>query len=140
MTIAQTIKDELLIRMDDLPWIPMVEGVDFKLLRACNVTGAWTVYFRAAAGASFPRHQHYGAGEYMVTKGRMVYRAGEAGAGDYGYEPLGAIHELTSFPEYTELYFTNSGPVVFIEENGTVNSILDNFTLVEMAENCEGGK
>lgn len=137
MTMTQSIKDDLLVKLDDLPWISMVEGVDFKLLRACDVTGAWTVYFRAAAGSSFPRHQHYGAGEYIVIKGRMVYRAGEAVAGDYGYEPLGAVHELTSFPEYTELYFTNFGPVVFMDEDGTVNSILDNFALMDMVENAK---
>lgn len=138
--ISSTAKDDVLVKLDELPWIPMVEGVDFKLLRSCDVTGAWTVYFRANVGATFPRHQHFGAGEYFVVKGRMVYRAGEASTGDYGYEPLGAVHELTTFAEYTELYFTNFGPVIFMEEDGSVNSILDNFTLNEMAANYEGDK
>ncbi len=138
MTTSSATRNDLLVKTDDLPWIAMADGIDFKLLRACEVTGAWTVYFRAAAGASFPRHQHYGAGEYMLTKGKMVYVAGEALAGDYGYEPLGAIHDQTSFLEYTELYFTNFGPVAFLEEDGTVSSILDSFTLVEMAENSGG--
>jgi anti-sigma factor ChrR (cupin superfamily) len=133
MTKIPNFQDDLMINLDDLPWIPMVDGIDFKLLRTCEVTGTWTVYFRAFAGSSFPLHRHYGAGEYFVTKGKMVYRAGEANAGDYGYEPLGAVHELTSFPEYTELYFTNFGPVVFLDENGSVTSILDNFSLVEMS-------
>lgn len=134
---APTVIEDKLIKLDDLPWIPMVEGVDFKLLRSCDVTGAWTVYFRGAAGSSFPRHQHFGAGEYIVIKGRMVYRAGEATTGDYGYEPLGAIHDLTTFTEYTELYFTNFGPVLFMDEDGTVTSILDNFILSKMAADFE---
>lgn len=134
---GERIKDDLLVRKDELPWIPMLDGIDFKLLRACEVTGAWTVYFRVAAGSSFPRHRHFGAGEYLVIKGKMVYRAGEANAGDYGYEPLGAIHQLTSFPEYTELYFTNFGPVIFMEDDDTVISILDNYSLVAMAKDAE---
>ncbi len=138
MANTDTLQNELLVKTDELPWIAIADGIDFRLLRTCEITGAWTVYFRAAAGASFPRHQHYGAGEYMVIKGKMVYRAGEAGTGDYGYEPLGAIHDQTSFLEYTELYFTNFGPVAFLEEDGTVSSILDNFTLLEMAENIGG--
>jgi len=133
MTSTTPVTEDLLVNMENLPWIPMVEGIDFKLLRTCEVTGVWTVYFRAAAGASFPRHRHYGAGEYLVVKGKMAYRAGEANAGDYGYEPLGSIHDLTSFPEYTELYFTNFGPVVFMAADGTVISILDNFELAAMA-------
>ena len=35
------------------------------------------------------------------------------------------IHEHTSFPEYTELLFTNYGPVAFLDEKGEVESILD---------------
>ena len=114
MANTDTLQNELLVKTDELPWIAIADEIDFRLLRTCEITGTWTVYFRAAAGASFPRHQHYGAGEYMVTKGKMVYRAGEAGTGDYGYEPLGAIHDQTSFLEYTELYFTNIYDAIII--------------------------
>ena len=132
--MEQKFVNDILIKTDDLPWVEMVDGVDFRLLRTCDTTGAWTVTFRCQPGSSFPRHQHFGAGEYIVLKGRMVYRAGEAVAGDYGYEPLDAIHELTSFPEYTELYFTNFGPVIFMEEDGTILSVLDHNAVRELYE------
>lgn len=125
--------NEVLVTPASQAWLPMMDGICFKLLRTCDTTGAWTVLFQCQPGCSFPRHRHYGAGEYYVITGHMVYRAGEAKAGDYGYEPLGVVHDLTSFPEYTELYFTNFGPVVFLDDNDAVISILDHTALRQMA-------
>jgi anti-sigma factor ChrR (cupin superfamily) len=124
---------EILQNTAQLRWIPVVAGIDYRLLFTSRETGRWTVLFRCQPGSSFPRHKHYGAGEYFVVKGRMEYRMGTAVAGTYGYEPLGAIHELTTFPEYTELLFTNYGPVVFLNEDESVSSILDNDLLEKLA-------
>ena len=68
-----------------------------------------------------------------MVKWRMEYRAGSAVAGDYGYEPLDAVHEETNFTEYSELYFTNHGPVVFIDDADNAISILDHSVLVQLA-------
>lgn len=107
-----------------MAWESMLEGIDYKLLRLSRETGAWTVIFRCAKGASFPPHYHITPGEYYVIKGKMSYRAGIANTGDYGYEPLGVFHEQTIFEEETELLFTNFGPVAFTNPDGTVSSIL----------------
>lgn len=106
-------------------WTPMLDGIDFKLLRVSRENGAWTVIFRCAQGASFPPHYHITPGEYYVIRGTMKYRAGVAHTGDYGYEPLGAFHEKTVFEEETELLFTNHGPVAFTNTDGSVSTILD---------------
>ena len=111
-------------------WVPMVEGIEFKLLFASSETGRWTVLFRCQPGSFIPRHKHLGAGEYFVIKGRMEYRMGAAEAGVYGYEPIGVTHDMTSFPEYTELLFTNFGPVLFLNDDDTVKSVLD-YELIE---------
>ena len=124
---------DLLIDTDGLPWTRIVEGIDFRLLYTSAETGRWTVLFRAQAGSFFPAHRHYGAGEYYVLKGRMEYRAGVAKAGAYGYEPLDVVHEMTTFPEYTELLFTNYGPVAFLTADGSVSSILDHALLTNLA-------
>jgi anti-sigma factor ChrR (cupin superfamily) len=116
---------EVLLRAGDKPWVQFAPGIDFKTLRTSPETGVWTVLFKCAKGAAFPAHRHYGAGEYLMLKGRMDYRMGTAEAGDYGYEPLGAFHELTTFLEDTELLFTNHGPVVFVDEHGGTKMILD---------------
>jgi anti-sigma factor ChrR (cupin superfamily) len=124
---------EVLVSIEQLAWVPILPGIDFRLLFASGETGRWTVLFRCQAGSSFPAHRHYGAGEYFVVKGLMQYRMGSAPAGTYGYEPLGVVHELTSFPEYTELLFTNYGPVAFLNEDGSVSSLLDHAALENLA-------
>lgn len=70
----------------------------------------------------------------FVVKGRMEYRMGAATEGTYGYEPLEAIHDHTSFPEYTELYFTNYGAVVFLGEKDEVIAVLNHRTLLDIVE------
>ena len=132
-----TVSDEQLVDTGSLPWIPIVEGIDYRLLFTSHETGRWTVLFRCQPGSAFPLHQHHGAGEYFVLKGRMVYRMGEARAGAYGYEPLGVIHEHTGFPEYTELLFTNYGPVAFLDAAGAVTTLLDYRLLERLAADAE---
>ena len=89
---------------------------------------------RCQPGSAFKRHRHLGAGEYFVVKGRMEYRMGAATEGTYGYEPLEAIHDHTSFPEYTELYFTNYGAVVFLGEKDEVIAVLNHRMLLDIVE------
>lgn len=126
--------EEILVDCETLPWTPIVDGIDYRLLFTSAETGRWTVMFRCQPGSFFPRHKHHGAGEYFVVRGRMEYRMGRAQTGTYGYEPLGVIHELTTFPEYTELLFTNYGPVAFLNPDDSVLAILDYAELKRRAE------
>lgn len=117
--------DDTLVRAKDLPWVKLAEGIDFKALRISAETGMYVLLLRGKAGSVIAPHRHLGAGEYYMLKGHMKYRAGEAKAGDYGYEPLGAYHERTSFLEDTEMVFTGYGPVAFLGEKGEIVQILD---------------
>ena len=117
--------DETLLRTSEMNWIQFSDGIDYKILRTSAESGLWTVLFRCARGSSFPRHVHYGAGEYLMLKGVMDYRMGVAKAGDYGYEPLGVTHDHTAFVEDSELLFTNHGPVAFTNDDGSVKFMLD---------------
>lgn len=128
------IAPELLTTPNDLEWYNLVEGIDFKLFFTSKETGRWTVLLRCQPGSFFPKHRHLGAGEYYVVEGKMEYRMGTALEGTYGYEPLDAIHDHTAFPEYTLLYFTNHGPVVFLDEEDNVTSILDHSYLTDIVE------
>jgi anti-sigma factor ChrR (cupin superfamily) len=121
---------EIMCDVAGLQWMPLVPGIEFKRLFSSPETGRWTVLLRCEAGSFIPRHKHLGAGEYFVVKGRMEYRVGSAAAGSYGYEPVGVIHDKTSFPEYTELLFTNYGPVLFLNEDDSMRSVLD-YTAIE---------
>ena len=126
------------------PWLPFSDGIDFKPLRATQDTGAWTVLFRCRKGAGFARHEHLGAGEYYMVSGKMEVRGGvenggiTAYGGDYGYEPNGMIHDFTNFPEESVLYFTNYGPIRFMDENNQTVHVLDWQGILKMTE--EGRK
>ncbi|GAB2179697.1 2,4'-dihydroxyacetophenone dioxygenase family protein [Dongia sp. agr-C8] len=116
---------DLLCRDSERRWINFAPGIDYAVLRTSAETGVWTVMFRCAKGSAFPPHFHHGAGEYLMTKGVMDYRAGTAKAGDYGYEPLGVYHARTEFLEDSELLFTNHGPVAFTNPDGSILMLLD---------------
>ena len=131
--MSAPVPQEVLQDVNQLRWLTFAQGIELRLLFTSGETGRWTVLFRCQPGSFIPRHKHYGAGEYFVVKGRMEYRMGAAPAGTYGYEPIGAVHDRTEFPEYTELLFTNYGPVVFLNDDDTVVSILDHGVLARMA-------
>ena len=44
---------DILVKTTDLPWGPLVEGIDYRVLRTSAETGTWTVLLRAQAGSSF---------------------------------------------------------------------------------------
>ncbi|NMI00389.1 2,4'-dihydroxyacetophenone dioxygenase family protein [Pseudonocardia acidicola] len=119
------------VKTADLAWVPFCEGISFKLLRVSPETGAWTVLFHADAGAGFDRHKHLGPAEYFMISGRMEIRGGEeaggttAVAGDYGYEANGMLHDWTNFPEESVFYFTNIGPLGFLDDDDNVVGVLD---------------
>jgi anti-sigma factor ChrR (cupin superfamily) len=116
---------DILCRSDATPWIVFIPGIDYRVLRTSAETGVWTVIFRCAKGTAFAPHFHYGAGEYLMLKGTMDYRAGIAKTGDYGYEPLGVYHESTVFTEDSELLFTNHGPVAFVNADKSILMMVD---------------
>lgn len=116
---------DVLCRGNELDWINFAPGIDYAVLRVSAETGTWSVMFRCAKGSGFPPHFHHGAGEYVMLKGVMDYRAGIARAGDYGYEPLGVFHESTTFLEDSELWFSNQGPIAFINPDQSIAMMLD---------------
>lgn len=103
-------------------------------------TGAWTVLFKNAKGSSVPRHEHLGAGEYLMLSGKCEIRGGAekggvtAYAGDYGYEPSGVIHDSTYFAEDTIYFFTNHGPVKFIDDDDNTLAVIDWRTIRALEE------
>ena len=121
----------------------LTPGIDFKVLRATQETGHWTVLLKCAKGSGIPRHEHLGAGEYYVVAGKMEVRGGvenggiTAITGDYGYEPNGVIHDMTNFPEDTVLYFTNFGPIRYIDDDDNTTGFLDWQGVLKAAEEAK---
>lgn len=125
---------ELIVNVDDLPWLPMGEGAWGKVLRTCPETGAWTVMFKQEAGTVAPPHKHLAAADFYVLEGCIEYRGGVAKAGHFAREPLNAIHERTTFSEETIYLFTSYGPLAMYGPDGKIARILDSESLQAMVE------
>jgi anti-sigma factor ChrR (cupin superfamily) len=128
---------EILIQTEDLPWVKMGDGVDIKVLRVSEETGFWSAIIRMQPGAVFASHKHLAAADFLILKGNLKYRMGEAPAGAYGYEPTGAIHDTTTCDEETVLTFNAFGPSIFYNEDGSVAQILNHETALEMMQGKE---
>ena len=130
--------NDLFVSNEGSPWLPLVQGICFRVLRISTETGHTTVLFRIPAGTRYPRHKHLGGAEYYMVSGRMELRGGAenggvtAVAGDYGYEACGAVHDETYFPEETILYFSRYGPSATIDDDGKIVSVLDWQALVKL--------
>ena len=126
--------EELLVNVHDMPWKPAGEGAFAKVIRVCPETGAWTVMFKQEAGTFAPSHKHLGPAEFYVLSGCIEYRGGVAKPGHFGREPLGAVHERTSFPEETIYLFTSYGPIAFYGPGGNIAFVTDAEAMRALAE------
>ena len=132
--------EDIYIHASREPWIEWFPGIGLKMLRATQETGYGTILVNCSKGSSIPRHEHLGAGKYYIISGKMEVRGGvenggiTAITGDYGYEPNGVIHDMTNFPEDTVLYFTNFGPIRFIDDDNNTVGFLDWQGIQKVAE------
>jgi anti-sigma factor ChrR (cupin superfamily) len=117
--------EELVVNVEDLPWMPLGEGAWGKVLRTCAESGAWTVMLKQAAGTHVPPHKHLSGADFYVLQGCIEYRGGVAKAGHFAREPMGAVHERTSFPEETVYLFTSYGPLAMYGPDGQVIGFTD---------------
>jgi len=139
-TAETTGPKDLLVRCKDLPWQPLGPGTWFKLLRISEETGVWTSLIKMEAGSRFAAHKHLGAAEFFVIKGEFDYRAGTAKVGDYGYEPLGALHGATTCTVESEYVITTYGPIAFLNEDGSVQMMYDFSAAKKLWDEQQAGK
>ncbi|KGE03712.1 cupin domain-containing protein [Pseudohaliea rubra] len=111
------VRGAMLADINQIDWVTLAEGVKFKLLRYCEVTGDWVLYVQLQPGVKFTRHKHITPAEFFITKGVLKFERGEAGAGVYGYEEIGEIHEEAGGDEVTEFLYIGHGPVSYLDEN-----------------------
>jgi len=128
--------DSAVVRTNDAEWIPSGDGNEFKVLRISKETGAWSALIKAPAGQVNGSHTHLGPADFLVLSGQIDYRGGCAKAGDYIYEPAGAVHEATTHPVET-IYFANVyGPVAFHGKDGSIAGVLDWRAVKAMVDNA----
>ncbi|PFH87731.1 cupin [Bacillus sp. AFS088145] len=79
---------------EELPWIPWMEGVQFKLLKANPINGQFFVLLQASKGAVMPAHYHHGTVIVYTIQGAWNYEGEEwvSKAGDVIFEPAGSLH------------------------------------------------
>jgi anti-sigma factor ChrR (cupin superfamily) len=117
--------DAALVHTNDLDWIDTGTGNQFKVLRISKETGAWSALIKAPAGQVNAPHTHLGPADFYVFTGGFDYRGGSAKAGDWVYEPAGAVHEATTHPVDTVYLANVYGPVAFHGKDGAFAGILD---------------
>lgn len=123
-----------LVRTDDLDWLDDGVGNQVKVLRINEETGFFHILIKAKAGQVNPPHTHLGPADFYVIEGGFDYRGGSARAGDWVYEPTGAVHEATTHPINT-IYLANVyGPVAFHKPNGDIAGILDWHSMKAMTD------
>jgi len=129
--------DAALVRSNEQEWIATRDGNEFKVLRISKETGAWSALIKAKAGQVNPSHTHLGPADFYVLSGQIDYRGGCAKAGDYIYEPAGAVHEATSHPVDTVYLANVYGPVAFHGKDGTISGVLDWRAMKAMVDGAE---
>jgi len=114
-----------LIHTREQPWTDMGGGNSAIVLRVSKETGFFSMLIKAPAGQVNAPHTHIGAADFYVISGGFDYRGGSARAGDWVYEPAGAVHDATTHPMDT-IYLANSyGPIAFHGKDGGYSSITD---------------
>src|SRR5579859_1009 len=112
-----------LVRSNEMDWIGTAAGV--KMLRISKETGWIAALVRGRAGQVNPPHTHLGPACFYVLEGGFEFRGGSARAGDWVWEPAGAVHPATSHSVDT-VYLSNTyGPVMFHDKDGKEPRVID---------------
>jgi quercetin dioxygenase-like cupin family protein len=100
----------LLVRPEGLEWraLPMVPGIDVKVLFRDEEAGIFRALVRMAPGAELPRHQHAAHEEIYIVEGTAVHAGVEARAGEYCHSDPGSVHEAISSPAGCTLFLVGS--------------------------------
>jgi anti-sigma factor ChrR (cupin superfamily) len=107
-----------LVSTDDLDFPE--SGNAIKYLWYSDETCAWSAIIKARAGTVNAPHTHLGNADFYVISGALEYRGGFAKAGDWVYEPAGAVHEATTHPEDTVYLANVRGPIAFHGPDGKI--------------------
>jgi anti-sigma factor ChrR (cupin superfamily) len=77
-------------------WLPLRDGVRFRLLYQDPDTGYKAALVRYEPGASVPRHRHAGDEHIYVLAGSQQDERGLYTAGSYLFNPEGSEHSIIS--------------------------------------------
>jgi hypothetical protein len=112
----------LLARTGDMQWMEMAPGETWaKILYGNREKGSWAALYKWKKGFIAAPHRHLSAAHSFIFTGRLQFRGGILGPGDYAYEATGAVHGATTTLEDCEFLFISHGAIlVTADEEGTV--------------------
>jgi len=76
----------------NMPWTELEPGVRMKVLWRDEQTGASTVLFNFAPGASAPLHEHMGIEQTFVIEGSFEDHDSKITAGNFAVREAGSVH------------------------------------------------
>ena len=125
---------------DERKWIPYGPGSWFQACFFDTTSGGFANILRISPGAKLPVHYHVSTVQAWTIQGTWYYEEHKdkwiAHAGTYVFEPPGELHTLI-VPEDAEedmiAFFSLSGGLIYVDENGEFQGYDDGFTLLEMA-------
>ena len=127
--ITTTPEGDLLANIHELEWLDVGGGTQFKILRLCEKTGQWALYVHMEPGARFQAHRHEGTGQFFIMSGELIYDAGTAAQGTYGFEPIFAEHRDAHCVVETEMLFLGEGAVTYFTPEGEIDYVFNAMTL-----------
>ena len=89
----------LVARPDEMSWMPLAPGIEFKLLSRESERHYNTSLVKMAAGAHYPPHRHGDVEELFLLSGDLHLAGDVMRAGDYCRAEAGTVHD----DSYTEL-------------------------------------
>lgn len=125
---------------DERYWVPYGEGAWFQACFFDVTNGGFANVLRIRPGSRLNPHYHVSTVHGWTIQGTWYYEEHKdkwiAHAGTYIFEPPGEMHTLV-VPQESEkdmiTFFSLSGGLIYVNEDGSFNSYDDGFTLLEMA-------
>ena len=122
---------------NELPFVPMAEGITFQVLDVNIKKDIWVTRMRFEPGISIPTHKHTGevlaftlSGAWKYREYKDVYRTGS-----YVHEPEGATHTLEIPKEnqgVADIIFINFGENINYDADGNVDHVMDARGILEL--------
>jgi hypothetical protein len=102
-----------LARSSEMQWTEVSpNNAWMKVLFANGETGTWVILLKLSKGYVAAPHKHLSSAHFFILKGKLQVRGNIFVAGDYGYEPYGAVHGDTKTLEDTEYLFICNGAML----------------------------
>jgi anti-sigma factor ChrR (cupin superfamily) len=83
----------LVARSATLPWKPMAQGIEYKVLHSDRIRRYSTALIRMQPGTTMPRHRHGDIEELYMLSGDLRVSGAVVRAGDYCRADTNSVHE-----------------------------------------------